>query len=134
MCELCNTDAYTLPLPIVMELQERAALRRQARREVPDVRRPDTLPWLRKLLFLGPLALTLGLILSAVLGWMTPRLRRHHVNMAIALPSFFALFAAFHRFIFDKLLPRSVTASWHAVMVLLMAFSIVDGSLLLQLL
>jgi hypothetical protein len=134
VCELCNADAYVLPPAVLLQIQECEAQRRTASQAASREEGHDYFPRARKFLFMCPLALTLGLILAAVLGWMDTRLRKSHVNIAIGVPSFFVLFGAFHRFIFDHLLPNSVTRSWHAVLVLLMAFSIVDGSLLLQLL
>ena len=91
----------------------------------------DPYPRVRKVVILVSLATTLGLVLSAVLAWISPPLWRTKACLVIGFPSFALLFVAFHRSIHARL-PRTVTSSWHSVALLLLAFAIVDGSLMLQ--
>lgn len=130
-CELCNAPAYVLSPAVLAEIKEREALRHAQRRRLGLA--VDPYPRVRKVVVLVSLAVTLGLVLSAVLGWVSPTLWRTKACLAIGFPTFALLFVAFHRRIHARI-PRTVTASWHAVGMLLLAFAIVDGSLMLQIL
>jgi hypothetical protein len=130
-CELCNAAAYVLSPAAQAEIEGREALRHATSRRLGLA--VDPYPRVRKVVFLVSLSATLGLVLSAVLGWLSPTLWRTKACLAIGFPFFALLFVAFHRSIHSRM-PRTVTASWHAVTMLLLAFAIVDGSLMMQLL
>ncbi len=93
---------------------------------------PDAYPLTRKALFLSGLALTLGLVVAAVIGWTVPGLRKAHVNLPIGVAPLLLLVALLRNAIYDRLLPTAITSSWHAVGLLLAAFLTINGSLIMQ--
>lgn len=132
VCELCRDQAYELPPHIVLELANAVQTRQSTlAAQLQQLTMNDQHPRERKAVLLVTLAFTVGLVLSAIIGWLVPSLRKSHMNLPAGLVPVCALIAVVHRPL-HNLLPRTITGSWHSVGLLLAAFLVIDGSLLIQ--
>lgn len=124
VCEVCARPAFDLPpedLVIHLTARQAASLAHRA---------GGTNPKARKVVLLGVLAVTLGLILAGALGWMVPSLRCRHASLPAGILPVAAFIAFFHHRIF-MIVPHSIRSSWHAIGLLTSVCGLVDVSILM---